>query len=192
MQFLPHYWRDGAYHSIRKEILFGVLANIDYDVLLKLYPTFRFNDPEPFSFKDEMPKNIVVEQFKDFRSLRAAADVILIDGPGSVLGWAWGCQKPIIYIETGMYTLRDEIAESFREAVFFVDVREGNWRAELAELLGMPVKNLWAEYKLKASKRFDVGVECIFGDRENSGIRLARFLEQYSKSFGDSKTHSLL
>ena len=175
-QFLPHYWRDGAYHAIRKTVLRDVLGGLDSDVLLKLYPTYRYNDPDPLSDRSFLPPNVRTVQFADFRSLRAAADVMMIDGPGSVLGWSWSMEKPMIFLETGMYTLREEIRVMFEEAIFYIDVRRLNWAAQLRTLLAMPQQELEHLYRAKASRREKVAAYCILGPSGSAGARAADYV----------------
>jgi hypothetical protein len=189
MQYLPHYWRDGAYHHVRRQILFEILAEVNYELLLKLYPTYRFNDPDPFSKIEHLPKNTRVAQFEDFRCLRAATDAIIVDGPGSVLGWAWGCNKPLVYIETGMYTLRDEIAKKFKDAIFYVDIREDGWKEKLKSILERPYRDLAAEYAAKAKRRREIGIDCVYGGAGNPAIRLMDFIDSYSRKIPSDVLH---
>ena len=176
MQFLPHYWRDSEYHRIRREVLDSVLGGLDCQVLLKLYPTYRYTDPDPLSDPAYLPANVRVEQFADFRSLRAAADVLMIDGPGSILGWSWGTPIPMIFLETGMYTLRDSVRAQFEEAVFYVDVRRPGWQSELRELLLLPAGEMARLYALKAERRREVGRYCILGPEGSPAGRAADFI----------------
>ena len=56
-----------------------------------------------------MPANCRQVQFTDFRNLRAAADVLINETPGSVLGWSWGAGVPQIYLESGACPLLPDI-----------------------------------------------------------------------------------
>lgn len=182
MQFLPHYWRDSEYHRIRREVLGSVLGDLSYQVLLKLYPTYRYTDPDPLSDSAHVPANVRVEQFTDFRSLRAAADVLMIDGPGSILGWGWGSESPLIFLETGMYTLRDSVRAQFEEAIFYIDVRRFNWQSDLRALLSLPADEMRRLYALKADRRRDVGSYCILGPAGSPGRRAADYI--FRKALG--------
>jgi hypothetical protein len=176
MQYLPHYWRDTPYHSIRRDVVDTVLAGLDCDVLLKLYPTYRYTDPDPLSDGDTLPANVQVQQFTDFRSLRAAADVIMIDGPGSILGWCWDIDKPLIFFETGMYTLLDDVREAFRKSVFYVDVREPDWKPNLREILALPLYDIRRRFEGMRAERSKLGARCILGPEGSPGKRAAEFV----------------
>lgn len=176
MQFLPHYWRDTPYHFIRREVLDSVLTGLDCDVLLKLYPTYRYTDPDPLSDRKTLPANVRVEQFTDFRSLRAAADVILIDGPGSILGWCWDIDKPLIFFETGMYTLLDDVRDAFRRSVFYVDVRAPDWKSDLRAILTLPLAEIRKQYADMLPERRKLGAHCILGPEGAPGKRAAEFV----------------
>jgi len=175
-QRLPHYWRDMPYHRIRRQIVYEVLDRCRDTVVLKLYPTYRYVDGDPFAELLPLPPNCRAVQFTDFRNLRAAADVLIIDTPSSGLGWTWSTGVPQIYLETGMYTLLPEIAEGFRRALFYVDVREPGWEIQLARLLALPHAELVAQYEAKAEARRRVGEYCILGPEGDPGRLGAGFL----------------
>jgi hypothetical protein len=175
---LPHYFRDTPYHQLRKHILYKVLGGLDDTVMMKLYPTYRYADPDPFGGFMRLPDNCRYEQFIDFRNFRAGADVILIDSPGSGLAWCWSVGVPIIYIETGMMTLLPEIAEQFQEALFYVDAREPGWDAKLRDLLELRHESLVAQYRAKAEARERVSEFCILGPSGAPGKRAAAFVAE--------------
>lgn len=189
MQFLPHYWRDTPYHHIRRDILDAVLGDLDCDVLLKLYPTYRYIDPDPLSDPAHVPTNVRIEQFADFRSLRAAADIIMIDGPGSILGWSWDIDKPLIFLETGMYTLLDSVREWFRTAVFYIDVREDGWKDQLRNLLSLPLPEIRALYERKAADRMKVSEHCMLGPEGSPGRRAADFITRRAIESATRQSH---
>jgi len=175
---LPHYFRDTPYHELRKRMVYDVLGKLEDAVLLKLYPTYRYADPDPFAGLMQLPDNCRFEQFTDFRNLRAGVDVILLDTPGSGLAWCWSVGVPLIYLETGMMTLLPEIAEQFREAIFYVDAREAGWERKLRGLLELPHKELLARYRAKAASRERVGEFCVLGPNGAPGQRGAAFVAE--------------
>jgi hypothetical protein len=103
MPFQPHYYRDGSYHALRREIVYGVLGKLPDDVRLKLYPTMRHPDPDPFAGLMQLPANCRSVHLIDFRNVRAAADVLILDEPGSALAWCWGTGVPLIYLDTELH-----------------------------------------------------------------------------------------
>ena len=118
MQRQPHYFLDGPYHELRREITYDILANIPYEILLKLYPTMRYSDGDPFNDIMDLPANIHPEMLIDFRNFRAAADLILTDEPGNALAWCWGLDIPLIYIDTQM-PLLNEVGAAFSDTDFY-------------------------------------------------------------------------
>lgn len=175
MQRQPHYYLDGPYHQLRKEITYDVLANAPYEVLLKLYPTYRYTDGDPFADRMQLPSNCRSEMLIDFRNFRAAADVTLIDEPGSGLAWCWGLDAPLIYLDTQMRLL-PEAVRAFSEALFYVDTQSQDWKEQLLSLVTMPYGDLVFLYKSKEKVRKEVGYEYVFGPGGNSGQRAADFI----------------
>lgn len=175
-QFLPHYWRDTPYHALRKHIVHDILGRCRGEVLLKLYPTYRYVDPDPFAGLIELPANCRQVQFTDFRNLRAAADVLINETPGSVLGWSWGAGVPQIYLESGACPLLPDIEARFRRSLFFVDAREVGWEERLAMLLDLPDAELRARYDAMADERAETGRHCILGPEGHAGARAARYI----------------
>lgn len=175
-QFLPHYWRDSHYHRLRKAVVHEVLSGIDGQMLFKLYPTYRYTDPDPFSDMEDLPANFRIEQFTDFRNMRAAVDVLIVDGPGSILSWAWSARVPLIYLETGMYVLSDPFRAALEKAAFVVDCREPDWIAEMKALLTMDHKELQAEYHRRRSAASSVEAHYIFGPADHRRRRFNEFI----------------
>jgi hypothetical protein len=177
-QFLPHYWRDTHYHEIRKQVVYGALAHANGSAILKLYPTFRYTDPDPLAGLLELPGNCSIQQFTDFRNMRAAADVLIVDGPGSILSWAWSSGVPLIYLETGMYTVSDAFANALQSGAFFVDCRKEGWLDQLRGLLMLEQSELEKIYKDKAGKRRETEDFFLFGPASGRFSKINRFVEQ--------------
>lgn len=175
MPFLPHYYRDASYHALRQRIVYDVLGSLKDRVLLKLYPTFRFNDPDPFSSLMRLPANCRSEHLIDLRNLRAAADVILVDAPGSTLVWCWGAGVPIIYLDTEM-RLRPPIAQEFARALFYFDTAQEGWAQSLIELLALPHRELLERWERMADARRDLGARMIAGPPGKPGSIAADFI----------------
>lgn len=180
--FLPHYWRDTPYHAIRREIVYDVFGAIRDDVLFKLYPTYRYTDPDPFSTADDLPRNIRIEQFTDFRNMRAAVDVVIVDGAGSILSWAFSAGVPVIYLETGMYVVTEEFRQALEDSAFVVDTREDGWKDYLSSLLQRPHRELVAEYAAKAVARRAMAERYVFGPSDRRGARFREFIGRYDSA----------
>jgi hypothetical protein len=177
-QYLPHYWRDMPYHRVRRRLVSEVFGKCRDTVMIKLYPTCRYVDGDPFADPGciPLPANCRIAQFSDFRSLRAVADVLVIDTPSSALGWSWGTGKPLIYLETGMYTVLPDVAGEFRKAMFFIDGRTSGWERELQALLELPAAELAARYDAKAEARRVVGERYVLGPPGSAGQKAAGFI----------------
>ena len=161
---------------MRKHIVHDILGQCRGEVLLKLYPTYRYVDPDPFAGLIELPANCRQLQFTDFRNLRAAADLLINETPGSVLGWSWGAGVPQIYLETGACPLLPEIEALFRRSLFFIDAREAGWEEELRALLDLPSAELGARYDAMAAARAETSRHCILGPEGHAGARAARYV----------------
>ena len=71
----------------------------DSCLIIKLYPTQRYYDEKSYSdLAEELPGTMIIKYF-EFRSLRAAADVVVVVSNQSTLGWAAGSQVPVLYYE---------------------------------------------------------------------------------------------
>jgi hypothetical protein len=173
MPFLPHYYRDGSYHELRRRVVSDVLGRIGDDVLLKLYPTMRHADPDPFAGLMTLPANCRTAYLVDFRNIRAAFDIIIIDEPGSALAWCWGTGAPIVVLDTEMH-LNGGAAAALREAVFYVDTASSGWQSELAALLALPDQELRRRWNAMAERRRAVSEHMVLGPAGAPGRRAAQ------------------
>ena len=171
MPFLPHYYRDGSYHELRRRVV-NLLGRIGDEVLLKLYPTMRHADPDPFAGLMALPPNCRTAWLVDFRNIRAAFDVILIDEPGSALAWCWGAGVPIVILDTEMH-LNADSAAALREAVFYVDTAAPGWEGDLLALLALPHAELLRRWNAMAERRRAVSEHMVLGPAGAPGRRAA-------------------
>lgn len=183
MPFLPHYYRDASYHALRRRIVYDVLGRLEDRVLLKLYPTFRFSDPDPFAGLMRLPANCRSEHLVDLRNLRAAADVILVDAPGSTLVWCWGAGVPIIYLDTEM-RLTPAIAREFGRALFYFDTAQEGWTQSLADLLALPHREMLERWERMADARRALGARMIVGPQGKPGMVAADYILEDIRSAG--------
>lgn len=175
-QFLPHYWRDTPYHIIRRQVVDDVLGRLPDQVLLKLYPTYRYLDPDPLAGLVSLPANCQVQQFTDFRNMRAAADVVIVDGPGSIMSWAWSARVPFIFLETGMYVVSDAVREALEQAAFVIDCREPGWVEKFQAMLAMDHADLRRRFTEKTEAQQSIERRYLFGpeNAKRSGVQYLR------------------
>lgn len=167
---------DTAYHGFKKEVVFDVLGKIADHVLLKLYPTLRYLDGDPFLDLLEMPANVSVNQFFEYRFLRATGDVVLCDSPQSTLGWAWSSRVPLVFLDLPSNALISEVADAFDQAIFRIDCGLDGWKEELRDLLLLPHDELLRIWRYKEEARRNVGERFVFGPPGNAGARAANFM----------------
>jgi hypothetical protein len=175
-QFLPHYWRDTPYHEIRRRMVTEVFGHIPDRVVLKLYPTYRYVDPDPLAGLMTLPPNCRVEQFTDFRNLRAAADIVIVDGPGSVMAWAWSTNVPFIFLETRMYVLNATVRAALDRSAFIVDVATEDWSEQLLDLLRLDHGTLVARFAAKRDERKTFAAQYTLGPKGSAGRRGSAFI----------------
>ncbi|MEQ8603707.1 MAG: hypothetical protein RIB45_10335 [Marivibrio sp.] len=178
---LPHYWIDGPYHLLRKTVIEECLKESPTQFVIKLHPAIRYVDGDPLAGTMALPANCRAVADRDFRYLRACGDLILVDGPGSVLAWAMGVGVPVIYLEFGMYTLSEEAEKAFREGVFYVDVRTRSGRQKLAELLATPQHSLREAYRALAPGRARMLQRFVFGPEGVPGRKCAHYVKRRFK-----------
>jgi hypothetical protein len=177
-QFLPHYWIDGPYHLARKSTIEDALGGLPDRVTIKLHPAARYVDGDPLFGGMKLPGNCVTIPDQDFRYLRATADVVIVDGPGSVLSWAMGLRVPIIFIEFGMYCLNEAAEAAFRSGMLYVDARKDGWQRELRGLLQLPHSALVARYAALEAARPQLLEEYVFGPEGSSARRSVDYIAQ--------------
>jgi hypothetical protein len=177
-QFLPHYWIDGQYHLARKSTIEDALGGLPERVTIKLHPAARYVDGDPLFEGMKLPSNCVTIPDQDFRYLRATADVVVVDGPGSVLSWAMGLPVPIIFIEFGMYCLNEAAEAAFRNGMLYVDARKEGWQRELRGLLQLPHRELVARYAALEAARPHLLEEFVFGPEGSSARRSVDYIAQ--------------
>lgn len=154
--------------------------------LLKLYPSNRYVDPEPYlAYGSETEQSNVI-QYLEFRYIRAVADVFIMDSSQSVLSWAWGMDIPIIFLDLPSDPLLPEVREAFDAALFRIDCRKDTWQDEMMHLLNLPYAELDERWRSKAAARKKVREKFIMGPDGCSGTRAAKFIieqaEQWQRS----------
>ena len=142
---------------------------------MKLYPSNRYLDPDPWIKLVTFPKNVKVLQYFEFSELRAAADITILSSSASTFGWVWSTCKPIIFLELPSKPLMQEVVDLFHRALFRIDGSKEGWEEEMLEILKMPHKKLLKLWEDKKDAREELETH-IFGPKGNSGKRAADYI----------------
>jgi hypothetical protein len=171
----PLFTPDLEYYRITKNILSKIFSKINDQCILKLYPSNRYLDPDPFANLVKTSKNIKVIQYFDFSLLRPVADVVILCSAESTFGWVFSIKKPIIFIEVASAPIHKNISELFKKSLFVIDASRDQWHDEVLELLRLPPKELlrlWSDKK----KYLDELETCIFGPKGVAGKVVANYI----------------
>lgn len=167
---------DHYYHQVKKKVVYEVLGKTKDRCLLKLYPTFRYAEEDPFLRLMVLPPNVKPVQFIEYRYLRAVGDVVLCDSPQSTLGWVWSTGVPMIYLDLPSNPLLTPVAEAFDRAVFRIDCSREDWAARTRELLLLPPEELKRRWDEKKRAREATEEKCIFGPPGKAAKKAARLV----------------
>jgi hypothetical protein len=184
--YSPGSCSDTFYHRFKRTVVYDILGQLRDPCLLKLYPTSRYPDPDPFDDLMTLPANVRSAQFFEYRYLRAVGDVILCDSPQSTLGWVWSAGVPLIFLDLPSNPLLKHAVEAFDEAVFRVDCSEPGWAGKVRALLERPHQELLALWREKQTARSRVTERYIMGPAGNAGRTAARFIVKEMKKAAES------
>lgn len=171
--YSPGSFGDTYYHRIKRKMVYEVLGKINDTCLLKLYPTHRYVDPDPFAGLMVLPNNVRVIQFFEYRYLRAVGDVVICDSPQSTLGWVWSTRAPLVFLDLPSNPLLPPVADAFDHAVFRIDCSRDGWWNEARELLLLPPQELVRRWNRKREQREEIEERFIFGPGGRAGKRAA-------------------
>jgi hypothetical protein len=160
-------------HCLKKTIIEGILNKLTDHCIAKLYPTQRYADPDPFVAQGKS-SGVVVAQWKEFRYLRSACDVILVDMVQSAFGWAWSTGVPLVLLTTPYYPLLPDVEKDLKKAIFVVSTETARWDQELLSLLQLPRGELERMWREKERARLRTEIERIMGPRVGLGTALVR------------------
>jgi len=170
----PYCQNDREYRNNVKTMANKVLARLDDPSLVKLYPSNRYVDPDPFIALKHLPPWVRINQYHEFRFLRAAADIVILSSGQSTFGQAWSAKVPIIFLELPHKPLLPQVREMFQNAVFWVDGSLPDWPETVRGLLQLPREELELRWEKKKADR-DVLEGYIFGPQD-AGQRAAEFI----------------
>ncbi len=158
MIYQPGMANDCAAHSLYMAVAHEIMPFVSGVPVVKLYSTQRFTDPDPLESFRKPPDPVLTLKSGDFRFLRAATDICLLDSPLSTMGWAFGAGCPLVYLYTPAFPLIDDVLEQLKEAIFVIDASHDDWIAQTIELINQPVAQIdqiWNDKRLKRDQFVD-------------------------------------
>ncbi len=146
---------DQFYAKFQRKLL-EALSGFKGRVAVKAYPAHRYADPEQI-WQIQLPANARQAPFGDFRHLRWAADIILLDLCSSTLGWAISADTPLIYVDNESNFMTERAAAQAKQGLLYIDARQVGWENRLAELIAEPIEVLRRDMneRCEARTRFD-------------------------------------
>jgi len=160
-------------HRLKRTMIREVFSRLPDHCVAKLYPTQRYADRDPF-VEMEKPSNVDILQWAEFRYLRSACDVLLVDMVQSAFGWAWSAGVPLILLTTPYYPLLPDVLKDFEEALFVVSAETDLWVQEVLALLRLPHRELEQRWRAKEPARRRTETERIFGPKTKAGRSLVQ------------------
>lgn len=166
---------DTAYFDFQRRLL-DVLGRFPGRVVVKPYPANRFADPDPV-WSMPLPENASLAPFGEFRQLRWAADILVVDLCSSTLGWALGPDIPLIYVDNVANPMNARAKAAARAGVFLVDAMTDGWEDEARALMALPVAEVTAAWRAKAAARRGFGERFLFGPPRPVGPAIVAALD---------------
>ena len=175
MRMIPHTPEDTEIHRTTQTVAHNVLPYVQGVPVIKLYATRRHLDPDPLSGSFPPPPPVQVCKAGDFRFMRAAADVIILDFPLSTLGWALGAGKPMFFLYQPRWGLLPDVEAALDDALFLIRTDAADWAEQLKNMLNWDDAALTRAWNAKELSRRKLLDRYIFGP-ENPGKNGAEFV----------------
>ncbi len=160
---IAHSPEDAHLHRIQRTIADEVLPRVHGVPVMKLYSTRRYIDGDPLLEGFAPPQPVRTLKAGDFRFLRAAADVILLETPLSTLGWALGAGVPVFFLADPMTPLRPGAREALSRALFFFDLTQPDWADAVVAALNQDLAEIGRQWAAKAAARETLLRDWVFG-----------------------------
>lgn len=166
---------DAAYADFQRELL-EIFAEFPGNVVVKPYPAHRFADPEQI-WHMPLPPNTRLAPFGEFRHIRWAADILLLDLCSSTLGWAMGSNIPIVYVDNVSNPMTERAAIAARSSLFYVDASVDEWRSNLSSVLGRPIERISQDWLAMADERREFERRFVLGPRNQLAGKVMQALD---------------
>ena len=155
-------------HNLKRTMIHEVFKELPDHCIVKLYPTQRYADPDPFLATKPFP-HVDITQWSEFRYLRAACDVVICDMAQSAFGWAWSTEVPLVLLTTPYYPLLPDVLKELENAVFLVSTEDDAWGKNVLSLLRLPDNELRKMWREKEPVRRRTSQERILGPQNGVG-----------------------
>jgi hypothetical protein len=161
--------------ATERRLLTAVYGRIGKTVLFKPYPAQRFPHHAEYDDLFDLPANVRVIEWADFRYVRAAADIIVTNAHSSTIGWCVGASVPLVHLGSRMVhaLIDDDLRARFGDAFFAIDIDQGDWADRLVDLLSRDVRAIKTAWNAKAPARQALVRDAIAGPPGSVGRRTA-------------------
>jgi len=158
-----------------RRLLTEVYGRVGKTVLFKPYPAQRFLHHAEYDELFDLPANVRMIEWADFRYVRAAADMIVTTANSSTIGWCVGAGVPLIHLgSSSVHALVDDrLRARFAEAFLCIDLDRVDWPDRLGELLARDRGEIERDWDAKANPRRALVREAISGPTGSTGRRAA-------------------
>ena len=114
---------DRDYASFQRRLV-DALAVFPGRVIVKPCPAHRYADAEQIPHMP-LPANAKLSPFGEYRHIRWAADLVVLDLCSSTFGWAMNNDAPLIYIDNTSGSMTDRAGSKWlRQSVFYLSSME--------------------------------------------------------------------
>jgi len=165
-------------YNLEKKIIQEV-SKTNKTLLYKPYPTKNYLDENLIINFSNSIKNCKLLGNEDFRYLRFTADIIVTLIPTSTIGWVWGSNQPIVYLDSSTKHVlsSNKIREIFNKAFFVFNYDNVDWDKELIEFLNKPYAEILKLWKEKEVYRKKYDEEYFLGLNKNAGKQGAKYIK---------------
>lgn len=165
---LPQSPFDRDVYGLQRAIVTDIFPKIQGRPVFKSYPSQRYLDANPIGHSTvPLSENTAFVSHGDFRYIRAAADIIIVESLMSTIGFVFGSRVPIVFLHQPGIEPLPEILAGLQRSVFVFDVRQDDWRIRLTEFLNQPSSRILELWERMSPERENFIRRYIAGPDEN-------------------------